>query len=136
MPERLWRKPYRSYRKHPNYKELDIFVQQLCAEHKPELVLLFGSGARGDYTEESDLDVLVVFDKLKENTWQEVYKHSQGSVLPIVCSKERLVQELKTDNDFLRTVIKEGIFLAGDRNFWEGLRKEFKRECSRYEYSG
>ncbi|GFN21709.1 nucleotidyltransferase domain-containing protein [Thermanaeromonas sp. C210] len=130
MPERWWRRPYRSYRKHPNYKELDTFVQQLCAEHKPELILLFGSGARGDYTEESDLDVLVVLDKLKENTWQEVYKHSRGTVLPVVWPKERLLQELKNNNDFLRTVIEEGIFLAGDRDWWDGLRKEFKSEYS------
>jgi len=39
--------------------------EELCKEYSkfnPKLVVLFGSYARGDYTNESDVDVLVVSD--------------------------------------------------------------------------
>lgn len=41
-------------------REIDSIVAQLVANYRPEKVILFGSAARGDATEESDVDLLVI----------------------------------------------------------------------------
>ncbi len=43
---------------------LDVVVKSLEAEIKPRRVILFGSAARGELSEDSDLDLLVVMDAL------------------------------------------------------------------------
>jgi len=44
-------------------------LEELCkiySKFNPKLVILFGSYARGDYTSESDIDVLVDIDVLED----------------------------------------------------------------------
>ncbi|MBO3840050.1 MAG: nucleotidyltransferase domain-containing protein, partial [Candidatus Brockarchaeota archaeon] len=37
---------------------------------EPKLIILFGSHARGDFTEESDIDICVVAENLPENLFE------------------------------------------------------------------
>lgn len=41
-------------------REIDSMVEQLVANYQPERVILFGSAARGEATDESDVDLLVI----------------------------------------------------------------------------
>ena len=43
-----------------NQQDLDQMVQVIVREVNPEVVILFGSHARGDATAESDVDLMVV----------------------------------------------------------------------------
>lgn len=48
-------------------------VQRLVAAAKPSKVILFGSYARGDARENSDLDLIVIEPKV-QNTWEEMVR--------------------------------------------------------------
>jgi len=76
-----------------------------------EEVFLFGSYARGDYDEESDIDVLVVgdvdFDKLMDVVTEVLLKYGE-LVSPIIIKPE----EFKRRKDsFIKTVMSEGKLL-------------------------
>ncbi len=51
---------------------IDDLVSKLKKFYKPDLVILFGSMARGDFTEESDLDLLIVKNTKKSPIWRRV----------------------------------------------------------------
>jgi predicted nucleotidyltransferase len=76
--------------------------------------ILFGSRARGDYDEHSDLDVLVVFesDEARRKNWDKLYEEvsKTGLFTQVLARSLRELQE-KTDPTFLREVLKHGIFL-------------------------
>ena len=82
---------------------------------KIKLMILFGSVARGDYTSDSDIDILVVSDYRKD-IWPKistiiadtVLKH--GELLSIHVISENNFNETK-DYSFLTNVLKEGITL-------------------------
>lgn len=45
---------------------LDAVARLLVAAANPESVILFGSYARGDYTKDSDLDLLVILPTVED----------------------------------------------------------------------
>jgi predicted nucleotidyltransferase len=80
-------------------------------------VLLFGSLAANDYTQYSDADVLVVFERPVD--WLEVYAGSDGIVQPVVKSWEVLVEDVRQAEPFYLQMLREGITLfdkGGYRN--------------------
>jgi len=59
----------------PNVQSLNIIddlVNKLKKFYKPDLVILFGSMARADFTEESDVDLLIVKNTKKSPIWRRV----------------------------------------------------------------
>jgi uncharacterized protein len=52
-------------------RELSGFISRLNAEIQPELVLLFGSRARGDSRPNSDYDLIIVADKFQGMRWRD-----------------------------------------------------------------
>jgi predicted nucleotidyltransferase len=87
------------------------------AVHRVEGVvaaILFGSRARGDYDEHSDLDVLVVFesDEARRKNWDKLYEEvsKTGLFVQVLARSLRELQE-KTEPTFLREILKHGIFL-------------------------
>jgi len=53
---------------------LDEFLTRLREQHGNEVVLvsLFGSKVRGDFDEESDIDVLLVVETRNSQLWEDV----------------------------------------------------------------
>jgi len=49
------------------YKKIDAYKNHLVEKLNPEKILLFGSFARGDFNECSDIDLLVIHD------WKEAF---------------------------------------------------------------
>ena len=49
----------------PDQAELDAIVTSIVTTVDPDRIILFGSGARGTMTDESDLDILVVKDRCR-----------------------------------------------------------------------
>lgn len=105
-----------------NEKEaLASLVEQLFQHYSDALIniTLFGSKARGDFNEDSDLDVLIVIKMLKSEYWQHWFsivdlvgkiELKYGIVTSIIIKDELEYQTLINDSLFLYTNIeKEGI---------------------------
>jgi len=77
---------------------------------------VFGSRARGDATEESDLDVLVVLDYLdhsiekyiSECAW-EVGFHEDVLIVPAVVSMDAVKHSPLSESVFIKNVYREGV---------------------------
>ncbi|NJF26063.1 nucleotidyltransferase domain-containing protein [Thermococcus sp. Bubb.Bath] len=92
-------------------KALNAFLKLLKERFGSSIdeVFLFGSYARGDYDEESDIDVLIVgevdFDEIIELVTEVLLKYGE-LISPILLKPD----EFKKRNDsFIRTVKTEGI---------------------------
>lgn len=93
-------------------REIDSIVEQLVANYQPEKVILFGSVARGDATEESDVDLLVV--KKTSETFHNRMVEARKSVQTewpmdvIVYTPDELNRALAERRLFIRHVLKYG----------------------------
>jgi hypothetical protein len=105
--------------RHPGFLELEEFVERL-ALREPLLILLYGSLATGEFTQRSDIDVLVVFSEPVE--WMEVYSCSRGRVQPLVFELSRAIQELAEGNTLLIEALEDGIPLLDREGTYERLK--------------
>jgi len=71
------------------------------------LVLLFGSLATGEFTQNSDADILVLFEEQQD--WSKVYKFSTGIVQPIVKSRREMLNGIREGSTFLIEMVEDGI---------------------------
>jgi len=81
-------------------------------KYNPERMIVFGSTARGDTHEGSDVDVILIKDTKKRFTDRigevmEMWKGEQP-IEPLVYTREEF-KEKEKNSDFIRTAIKEGI---------------------------
>ena len=79
-------------------------------------IILFGSVARGDDTEDSDIDVLIV----SQNT-KEIQDHVDDEVVNVILESNQFVSahlmsiehfNKTKNNSFLRNVIKDGVIIG------------------------
>ncbi len=105
--------------RYPAYAEIEEFMRRV-AVHKPLLVLLFGSLATGRFTQHSDADVLVIFDRSVD--WMSVYKCSTGRVQPLVRELDRALREIESGNTLLIEAVEDGIPLLDRAGVYEQLR--------------
>ncbi|TFG30501.1 MAG: nucleotidyltransferase domain-containing protein [Promethearchaeota archaeon] len=100
-------------KRYPHHNELETFINRIEKENL-KLILLYGSLAKGTYTQHSDIDVLCVFDKefrdMKER-FLTSYKYSEGLVQPKTLSYEEFKRSLKNGNSFLHSIIQESYIL-------------------------
>jgi len=95
--------------------ELSRIVSKLIDSYQPELIVLFGSFARDDYSAESDFDLLIVKDTDKRPIWRrvEVRKLIKTS-MPldiIVYTPQEFLNLKKAKSQFLESVLQEGEIL-------------------------
>lgn len=101
----------------PNYPNLQVvedFVLHIVRDMDPLFVIMFGALPRGDYTFNSDVDVLLVFDE--PVTWNEVFTYGKGIVQPISKTKEDFISQLERGNAFFIQIMEEGIILYSREN--------------------
>jgi len=97
-------------------KELVDELKKLYGDNL-SCVILYGSKARGDATEDSDVDILVVLKniqnfslerkKVKEISWRLSYKYDL--LLSIIIRSEQ--EYMRKDTPLLMNIEKEGIVL-------------------------
>ena len=109
-------------------------VAQLRSELRLRCVLLFGSYARGDFTEGSDVDVCVVADGLPADIFAR--RHLQGRVaLPGVSvigfAAEEFVELLRQGNFLVLDIIADGV-PAFDDGYYQRARDEFAATVERF----
>ena len=90
------------------------FAQKMKSD-KIKLMILFGSVARGDDTEDSDIDILVI-SNYRKDIWPKISNiivdtiGIYGELLSVHVMSENVYNKTK-DYSFLTNVLKEGILL-------------------------
>lgn len=117
--------------------ELQELIEEYKRRFKVRLVVLFGSMARGDYTDESDIDLLVVADDLPgdpREAFALLRSPKMPRLNPIGFKTEIFLKKLKEGSTFTLEVLEDGKTLYADREFLEivteifgRVRKEFIR---------
>ena len=96
---------------------LDQMVQAIVAEVDPEQVILFGSRARGDAREDSDVDLVVVeaepFGKTRSRRLEAVrlWKSLSGFIVPkdiLVYSRDEVDYWRDSGSHVLARALREG----------------------------
>ena len=91
-------------------------LQFLRKKFKPQKILLFGSRARGDHLEESDIDIIVVSDYFKDIPFRERMIQAYGMWdkaidLEQVCYTSKEFEQKKKLIGIVQQAAKEGIEL-------------------------
>ncbi|MEO8819945.1 MAG: nucleotidyltransferase domain-containing protein [Ginsengibacter sp.] len=104
------------------HNENDIMQLIKSSVHKTEpeaTVILFGSYARGDYKNDSDIDLLILLDKEKithadaKRVAYPLYdiEFETGKIIsPLILSKEKWETKHKI-TPFYKNILKEGVIL-------------------------
>ena len=103
---------------HATYQEaVDEFVRRALSRYGAEIasIILFGSVARGDATEDSDIDILVVWNGDESEGWRAM----TGLAFDVLLDEEAYISvkvigrgDLKLENPFIQNVMLEGIKIA------------------------
>jgi predicted nucleotidyltransferase len=93
------------------------FLNEL--ETKPLIVLIFGSYAKGDYNKESDIDVLLVFQKLEnareiENTAKRISMRTGTKLNPVYLEYKNFEKNfLDKNHDFSKEIRQDVVIIFG-----------------------
>jgi len=117
---------------------LRVLLENICKKYrdlKPRLVVLFGSYARGDYTDESDIDILVVSDHVSRDpreAFQQLYDPEEPKIMPIGMNTEVFISKLKRGEPFILEIMEDGKVLCKDPEFHNFILKLYKEVRKNY----
>jgi len=93
-------------------EKLDDVVKALLT-YDPEKIILYGSAARGQLTEDSDIDILIIkrtnkdmFDRIGEVL--DLLKDIPLPIEPIVLTPEEFRKMIDEDRLYAEVILKEG----------------------------
>lgn len=88
-------------------------LENIIAGYSPRRVILFGSFARGDAHEGSDLDLIIIKDTEERfaDRIEHVLEFSDGemAIQPLVYTPEEVERMLQQGNSFVEKALQEGI---------------------------
>lgn len=94
--------------------EIKHIVESLVAEFNPERVVIFGSFARGDYREDSTVDILII-SKTEERFLDRIKRAliacrgSNPPIDPLIYTSEEFDSLVEEGEGFIESVVEEGI---------------------------
>ncbi len=101
-------------------KVINRIVDKIIKEYRPEKVILFGSYAYGEPTEDSDIDLLIIknTDKRPIDRWVEVKRLLRGTadklpVSPFVYTEKEIEERVSMKDFFIEEILKTGKVLYG-----------------------
>ncbi len=98
--------------KTPIQKEINKIVNQLKKNYKPDLILLFGSHARGTTRFDSDIDLLLVKNTRRRPIWRRVDAlkiiESEYPVDVVIYTPQEFAMLKKRGSGFIRDVLSHG----------------------------
>jgi hypothetical protein len=117
-------------------EEIGKEINRLCLEMSNKglkTVILFGSRAKGNYTEESDVDICVIADALPEDMLKRRYPAPSGYKFLSIFAfyPAEFLQMLKEANPFLLDIISYGKVVY-DHGFFEEAQKAFHEVSKEY----
>ncbi len=98
--------------------EIKDITDQIVAKYNPEKIILFGSAARGNFTPDSDLDLLII----KKNTplygidrMRELRRMIKKKIAAdfLIYRPEEIASRLKLGDPFIKAILAEGRVLYG-----------------------
>ncbi|MFH1618175.1 MAG: nucleotidyltransferase domain-containing protein [Candidatus Margulisiibacteriota bacterium] len=97
-------------------KEIDSITSQIVEKYKPLKIILFGSAARGKFTEDSDLDFFVVkkdVPYLGRDRYRELSRLIERDVAVdfVIYTPEEYLKWAGRGDPFLTTIDEEGKLL-------------------------
>ena len=98
-------------------RAVDEFVRRAVEKYKDRIdeIILFGSVARGEAGEDSDIDILVIWKGNEAEGWRAMTGLAFDVLLDVeeyISVKVLGLEDLKAENPFINNVIKEGIKIA------------------------
>jgi len=101
-------------------KEIKAITEQIVKKYKPEKIILYGSAARGDFDQDSDIDMLIIkkSHKSRPERATDVYRliwdlERTSPFEPLVFTPKELEGRIKLGDPFFLTILKEGKVLYG-----------------------
>lgn len=96
---------------------IDEFARRALKRYKNEIdsIILFGSVARGEAREDSDIDILVVWKGDEAEGWRSMTGLAFDVLLDVeeyISVKVLDLEDLKAENPFIKNVMKEGVKIA------------------------
>jgi uncharacterized protein len=99
-------------------KEIQSITKQLIQKYGPEKIILFGSAARGDSDQISDLDFLIIkrdvplygIDRMRE--LDELIDRNVAADM-LVYRPDEFEERIRLGDPFIKTIIREGRVLYG-----------------------
>lgn len=101
------------------------FIEKL--EIKPLIIIIFGSYAKGNYRDVSDIDILLVFqrvenDKEIENTAKRISMRTNTTLNPIYIDYKSFENNfLNKEHDFSKEIREEAIIISGTDLYYKLL---------------
>lgn len=94
-------------------REINRIAEQVIKRYKPEKIILFGSAARGEFSEDSDVDMLIIKKTRKKRLIDrvgEVLKLCDYNVPfePLIYTPQELKKMRKYNNPFLEEIMSQG----------------------------
>jgi len=93
-------------------------------EIKPLIVIIFGSYAKGRYVEDSDIDILLIFQKLEnesqiENTAKRIGMRTNTNISPVYLNYKNFEANfLNKEHDFSKEIRQKVIILSGTEIYY------------------
>lgn len=96
----------------PKSKSAQRIINRIVRQYRPKKIIVFGSYARGDVHQGSDLDLVII-----KNTNEKFLRRmdrvldlcdGEIAVEPLIYTEAEFKKMLKEGNDFLETVVSEG----------------------------
>lgn len=106
------------------------FLDEL--EIKPLIAFIFGSYAKRNYTKESDIDILLVFQKLEsekdiENTANRISMRTNTKISPVYLDYKNFEKNfLDKNHDFSKEIRQDVIVILGVENYYNLLWRFLK----------
>jgi len=103
-------------------REKEAIIREIAweikAKYRPQKIILFGSYARGDADEDSDVDLLIIKETRKpfRKRWAEIcqmvseLRRGMG-FSPFVVTPSELKKRLSMKDPFFEGILKEGVVL-------------------------
>ncbi|MBN1551032.1 nucleotidyltransferase domain-containing protein [bacterium] len=105
---------------YPHLKAVETFVNNVTDNMDPLLIIMFGALPRDDYTHNSDVDILLIFEH--PVTWNEIFSYGTGVIQPISKTRVDFIDHLKKGNAFFIQILEEGIVLYSREDVLEELK--------------
>lgn len=99
-------------------KTLEEIIKRILNKISAQKIILFGSRSRGNYTDASDYDLLVICDDIVDvkKISKEIYSQFIGinKGIDVIIRPEKYIKECQTNmNSFIGNILNEGTIVYG-----------------------